>query len=241
MKLDEASRNWTELGEDDPLWVVLTDPDKKGHRWTEDDFFATGRAAIDDIFARLARLNVSVAAARAFDFGCGVGRLSQALAARFQSVDGVDISSSMLAHAARFNRFPGRVKYHLNVQPHLAAFPSGQYDFLCSLIALQHTPRRFQRCYIADFARLLKPGGVAHFQTVHTVGWRRCVPDWFADFIRKRQSHGRAFIPLYGLPLKEVRAILATANCAVVQCESSGYGGWESRYVTDLFTVRKNT
>jgi hypothetical protein len=33
VKLDEASRNWTALGQADPLWVVLTGPEKKGNRW----------------------------------------------------------------------------------------------------------------------------------------------------------------------------------------------------------------
>lgn len=207
MQLDEASRNWTALGEEDPMWVVLTDPNKKGNRWKAEEFFATGRAEVADIFNRLQTAGIQPASGKALDFGCGVGRLTQALAARFDSVDGVDISASMIRHAESFNRFPDRVKYHLNVRPNLATFPSGRYDFIGSLIALQHTPPPFQRGYLADFLRLLKPGGVAYFQTIHARGWRSLVPHWAADSLRKWRSQGRAFIPLYGLPVPRVRRI----------------------------------
>ncbi len=241
MKLEEASRNWTALGEDDPLWVVLTDPDKKGNRWNADEFFATGEAAIAEIFQRLQAVGVPRSLDRALDFGCGVGRLTQALASRFEAVDGVDISASMIRHAGNFNRFPARVKYHLNVRTDLEPFPSNQYDFICSLIALQHTPPRFQQNYLADFRRLLKPGGIAYFQTIHARGWRRLVPNAVADLIRRRRSRGQAFIPLYGLPPNCVRRIFEQPDTRIVKFESSGYGGWESRYASDLFIIQKKS
>ena len=240
MNLDEASRNWTALGEKDPLWVVLTAPDKKGNRWEEEEFFATGQREMAEVFTRLESAGTTPAAGRALDFGCGVGRLTQALAARFDAVEGVDISASMLRHAEKFNRFPDRVKYHLNVRPDLGTFPTGQYDFICSLIALQHTPPRFQRGYLADFLRLLKPGGCAYFQTIHARGWRQLVPDWGADFIRKRRSGGEAFIPLYGLPASQVRRIFAGPAGNIVKFESTGYAGWESRYASDVYIATKN-
>ena len=163
------------------------------------------------------------------------------MAAHFDRVDGVDISASMLRHAEKFNRFSGRVKYHHNVRADLALFPAGQYDFICSMIALQHTPPACQRRYLAEFRRLLKPGGCAYFQTIHALGWRRLVPDWSADLIRRWRSRGRAFIPLYGLPVPHVRRVFDLSGSRIVQCESTGYGGWESRYASDVFIVQKTT
>lgn len=239
MKLQDASKNWTALGEDDPLWVVLTDPDKKGNRWNEQEFFATGQAEISTMFDGLKAAGLSPASGRALDFGCGVGRLTQALAARFDAVDGVDISASMVRHAETYNRFPNRVVYHLNVRSDLATFQTAQYDFICTLIALQHTPPRFQLGYLADFLRLLKPGGCACFQTIHARGWRQFVPNWLADLIRKRRSHGKAFIPLYGLPISRVRQIFEQPGSRIVKVQSTPYAGWESRYSSDLFIVEK--
>ena len=239
MNIDEAGKNWTELGEDDPMWVVLTDPDKSQNRWTADEFFATGRAEITKIFDRLQSANIAPASGRAMDFGCGVGRLTQALADRFEAVDGVDISASMIRHAEKLNSFPDRVIFHLNVRPDLSTFPAQQYDFICSMIALQHTPPRFQLGYIVDFLRLLKPGGCAVFQTIHARGWRQLVPDWGADLIRKWRSHGKAFIPLYGQPVTRVRRVFDRPGSAIVKYETVGYPGWESRYSSDLYIVKK--
>jgi SAM-dependent methyltransferase len=239
VNLQDASKNWTALGEDDPLWVVLTDPAKQGNRWKEEEFFATGQTEIAAMFERLRALDVVPGSGRALDFGCGVGRLTQALATRFDHVDGVDISASMLRHAETYNRFSGRVTYHLNVQPDLRAFPTAQYDFICTMIALQHTPPGFQRGYLADFLRLLKPGGCAYFQTIHARGWRQLIPNWLADLVRKCRNHGKAFIPLYGLPASHVRRVFEQHGSRIMIFESTPYPGWESRYASDLFIVQK--
>jgi SAM-dependent methyltransferase len=239
VNIEETQKNWTALGEHDAMWVVLTDPAKKGNRWTEEDFFETGRREVREVFERLRRAGVAPMLGRALDFGCGLGRLSQALAGSFASVDGVDISSSMIRQAIGFNKFPDRVKYHVNSRADLSAFPAGGYDFVCSMIALQHIPPNFQRSYIRDFLRLLKPGGAACFQTIQARGWRRLVPHFVADSIRKRRSHGQPFIPLYGISAGCVDEIIKTAGGKVEKRESSGYNEWESRYASDIFIVKK--
>jgi 2-polyprenyl-3-methyl-5-hydroxy-6-metoxy-1,4-benzoquinol methylase len=239
VNLEETRKNWTALGEQDAMWVVLTDPAKKGNRWTAEDFFATGRREVADIFARLQSAGISPVPGRALDFGCGLGRLSQALAARFESVDGVDISSSMIRQAAAFNQFPARVNYHVNPRADLATFATGNYDFVCSMIALQHIPPRFQKNYLRDFLRLLKPGGSAFFQTVHARGWRKFIPHFAADAIRQWRSRGQPFIPLYGIPTARVREIIASADGEVIACESAGHGDWGARYFNDVFIVKK--
>jgi SAM-dependent methyltransferase len=240
VNLKETQANWTALGEDDPMWVVLTDPEKKGHRWTPEDFFATGLREIEGLFAQLQKAGLNPpASGRALDFGCGLGRLSQALATRFATVDGVDISSSMIRQADTFNRFPDRVKYHVNPHDNLALFATGQYDFICSLIALQHIPPAFQQSYLRDFLRVLKPGGIACFQTIEAHGWRRLIPHWAADWLRRRRSGGKPFIPLYGLAAARVREIIQHSGGNIIKHDNSGYGGWESRYHTDFFIVNK--
>ena len=116
------------------------------------------------MIGRLKAMDVPLRFGRALDFGCGLGRLTQALAEHFQNVDGVDISASMIEQSRALNRQGAKVSFHLNVQPDLRSFPSDAFDFVYSAIALQHTPANFQARYIADFARVLKPGGVACFQ-----------------------------------------------------------------------------
>ena len=152
---------WDALGAEDPLWAVLSDPAARGNRWNPDEFFATGRVEIDRLYEHLAGHGVEVRPGRALDFGCGVGRLTQALAARFDRVDGVDIAPSMVAAARRFNRHGDRCTYHVNEKADLSLFDDGVFDFIYSRITLQHIPPEFTKRYLVEFARVLGPGGVA--------------------------------------------------------------------------------
>ena len=239
MKIEETRKNWTALGENDPMWAVLTDPDKKGNRWTAEEFFATGERDVEEIFARLQTAGITPLTGRVLDFGCGLGRLSQALAKRFNFVDGVDISPSMIRQAVEFNQFPNRVEYHVNPCENLAAFPADKYDFVCTMIVLLHIPPKFQQNYIRDFLRILKPGGIAYFHTVHAHGWRQFVPNRFADLIRRWRSRGQPFISIYGIPVERVCETIRSSSGTVVKYESTNYGGWESRYGNDTFIVKK--
>jgi SAM-dependent methyltransferase len=97
-------------------------------------------------------------------FGAGVGRLTQALARHFQRVDGIDISAPMIAQANALNRFPDRVRYVLGQSERLP-FDDATYDLVFSRIVLQHVGIELQRGYVREFIRVLKPGGLAVFQT----------------------------------------------------------------------------
>ncbi len=80
MELKRLQRNWDNLGRTDPLWAVLTDPEKKGNRWQLAEFFATGVGEVSALLRWIEPVGVSLRRAKALDFGCDVGRLTQALA-----------------------------------------------------------------------------------------------------------------------------------------------------------------
>jgi hypothetical protein len=86
--LDEVHRNWEELAREDPLFFILTQPDKKGRKWNEGEFFEKGTIEIDRVMKRVAKIAPNLAAENALDFGCGVGRLTRALAPYFKGVCG---------------------------------------------------------------------------------------------------------------------------------------------------------
>jgi len=89
-ELKRERRHWEDLASSDPMWVILTEPGREG-RWTADEFFQAGREEIDRLFAQLASAGQRVRPGVALDFGCGLGRLTQALCARFDHVYGIDI------------------------------------------------------------------------------------------------------------------------------------------------------
>jgi ubiquinone/menaquinone biosynthesis C-methylase UbiE len=164
MDLKRLKRNWDALGKRDPLWAVLSLPEKRGGRWELDEFFAWGRDEIDGALHHARSLGIELSDTRALDFGCGVGRLTQALADHFQEVDGVDIAPSMLQLADKYNRHGDRCRYHLNESDDLRIFGEDVFDFIYSNITLGHIEPRYARKYLVEFLRVLKPQGLIMFQ-----------------------------------------------------------------------------
>jgi SAM-dependent methyltransferase len=101
--LDQSRQFWDAHAQSDPLWAILSDPARKGRRWDLERFLQSG---VDEIFLILHQLRsrgINVQRRPALDFGCGVGRLSQALAAHFARIDGVDLSFAMIELARSLN------------------------------------------------------------------------------------------------------------------------------------------
>ena len=163
MRLARLQRHWDEFGRRDPYWAILTDPAKKNSRWNVDEFFSSGEAEVAEVLDWVGLLGVTISRRRALDFGCGAGRLSQALARHFEQVTGVDIAPSMIALANEQNRHADRCRYVLNEHADLRQFPNGTVDFLYSRLVLQHVRPWMIKAYVAEFVRLLDRGGVAVF------------------------------------------------------------------------------
>src|SRR4051812_39184515 len=96
MNLKQLQSSWNALGEKDPYWAILSVPEFKGGRWEIDKFFESGVTHITDVMQEVHALRPTLAHGRALDFGCGAGRLTQALCGHFDAVVGVDIAPSMI-------------------------------------------------------------------------------------------------------------------------------------------------
>src|SRR5215472_8256894 len=104
MRIKDLRQDWDACARNDPLWAIITDPRKRGNRWDVSEFFGTGVVEITGVLGYIQSLGISLPRERALDFGCGVGRLSQALAEYFNEVHGVDVSPSMVELARQYNR-----------------------------------------------------------------------------------------------------------------------------------------
>ncbi len=165
-QLAKLRRVWGALGQDDPLWAVLSQNDKRGGRWHPDEFLATGRVEIECQLAALGPSGYPRRRDFAIDFGCGAGRLSRAMAEHFGQVIGIDVSVSMINVARKLNADVANIEFRENAATNLSGIESASVDFVFSHITLQHIPTPLAIGYVDEFLRVLAPGGVAIFQFV---------------------------------------------------------------------------
>lgn len=143
-----SDRDWEALARTEPYFAVLTDERFLRERMSEAEreaFFASGEADV----ARLLSALPGFAPRSALDFGCGVGRLTRALAGRCERVAGVDVAPSMLA-LARSNVPPASFS---------AELPEERFDFVVSLIVFQHIPVRRGMALLRELLRRVDDGG----------------------------------------------------------------------------------
>lgn len=164
MGLKHVQKTYEDAGKSDPLYATLSTEVYKDNKRSLDEFFVTGRREIANAMQYLAALGLEIHRDRAMDFGCSVGRLSQAMCNEFAEVVGVDISSSMIDWANEYNKFGGQCQYRINTTDDLAQFEDSSFDFVYSNISLQHSPPEASSKYIAEFFRILRPGGAVLFQ-----------------------------------------------------------------------------
>jgi len=173
MTLDRNQSEWEDLAELDPFWAILTGPERKFGRGDVEAFFASGREEVAALMARCTGLGYPARRDAALDFGCGVGRVTQALAEQFGEVWGVDIAEGMLTRARELNAGVSDCRFVQNTDPHLGRFEDNAFDLVYSNIVLQHIPvRRTILAYIREFIRIVRPGGLVVFQLPAYIPWR---------------------------------------------------------------------
>jgi SAM-dependent methyltransferase len=211
--VDQIRTLWNEHGNVDPMGCILTRAD--GQPWNADDFFRTGREEIHGVLALLGRKGIQVPRGRALDFGCGIGRLTQALAPEFQNVVGVDISPSMIRQAKGLNVCGDRCSFVLLEQQALSAFSARSFDFIYSNIALQHSPPEAVRGYLEGFGRLLTERGVLAFQLPSPSLFAVAVPDRLYLAV-VRILYNTSIRGTYGMKCHDVATSLSRGGLRVV-------------------------
>jgi ubiquinone/menaquinone biosynthesis C-methylase UbiE len=125
------------------------------------------RRARDEVMGLFGRLGADPRGGTCVEVGCGAGRMTIHLAERFDEVVAVDVSSRMIAKA-RERIAAQRLENVVFVETggtDLAPLASDSADWIVCYLVLQHLPRRRVLAgYVAEFARILRPGGEAFVQ-----------------------------------------------------------------------------
>jgi 2-polyprenyl-3-methyl-5-hydroxy-6-metoxy-1,4-benzoquinol methylase len=177
---DRAADDWEILAQQEPFFAVLTEERFLRDQMSDGDreaFFASGEADIAYLFGLITGLITGFTPKSVLDFGCGVGRLTRALARRVERVAGVDAAPSMLRLA----------RENVPEATFSAQIPDQTFDLIVSLIVFQHIPVRRGEALLDELLHHLEIGGVA---AVH-VTFRRP-----GSSLRRMARAVRARVPL---------------------------------------------
>ena len=156
---------WQALGQEDPLWAIASQKDKRGGKWDLPQFLQSGEEDVNRYYGLLRNhAGAPESFQHVFDFGCGVGRLALAWRRHAQKVTGVDISESMISYGQKLTQPVGNVELLVNQREDLADFAAGEFDLVFSHICLQHMPYSLAARYIAEFSRVCQRQGWVAFQ-----------------------------------------------------------------------------
>ena len=171
MSFVAQQQSWQALAETDPMWAVLSSPEKRGGKWDEAEFYASGGQELAEEMRRVRSLGLRLGDKKALDVGCGPGRITHALAGHFKEVVGYDISPQML-ELARGTAWDNET-FVLNETDDLSPFGDESFDFVYCSKVLQHVDPEAVGNYMAEMVRVLKRGGILFLQMLsHPTGWQ---------------------------------------------------------------------
>jgi SAM-dependent methyltransferase len=165
-----SDRDWEVWGKTDPYFAVVSHPKfRKAELATNlEEFWHQGEIEIEKVVRRYELAFGPLSKGRALDFGCGVGRLTLPLAKRFSQVVAVDISPSMLAELTANVARAGLDNVDGEISDDRLSRISGTFDFVVSVIVLQHVPLRRGLAILERLIAKINSGGGCHLHlSVH--------------------------------------------------------------------------
>ena len=227
-------QDWDSLAAIDPLWAILSDPAKRHGRWQPGEFMATGERDVAYLLSVAERSDRPLERRRALDFGCGVGRLTRALAGRFDEAVGVDVSGEMIRQAEAGGTDIDNIRFVHDGTPNLVRLGPGAFDLVLSLFVLQHFPSaRAIAQTVAVLAARVGPGGVLILQVPAPVPLRhrlqprrrlyRTLEAFGVDAAVLQRRLGLTPIRMTGISQVVVRSILHERGLTMLEVHTDAF------------------
>jgi SAM-dependent methyltransferase len=219
----DAERFWDERAREQALYFVDNTVDYR-HPDAE-RFWSDGEEAVASILGAL-RIEVQPGD-EIVEIGCGVGRLTRALAARAGHVTAVDVSAEMLARARELNPELANVRWLHGDGSSLAGVGTESADGCFSHVVFQHLPDpALTLGYVREMGRVLRRGGWAAFglSTDPDVHRRRRRATWRLAALVGRGPRAQEHPAWLGsaVPLERLRDALAEAGLELERLEGEG-------------------
>lgn len=226
----DTDSDWQGIAAAEPFFGVLSQPEFLRENLTPEGLARFWDSGHRDIAWQvdLLRAHFGPFAPRvALDFGCGVGRLTRAMATVAERVYGVDVAPAML-EVARVDA-PATIRF-------VDAIPEEGVDWINSLIVFQHIPPARGVALLADLLARLNPGGAVslHF----TIGRRAGTTDVQGSGVEVFQWNGDTFRPLISAPerpggmmmydydLTQIVLLLSRLGVQRVTLQHTDHGGY---------------
>jgi len=231
---------WENFGETEPYWSVLASDEFKTHNIaaTKQQFYDSGFTSADLLFKTLDRLGIDRSHLKTcLEYGCGLGRVTGALAKTFDHVSGYDISRSHLRIAQRHFDETGITNvslHHVGSPQAVENFP--KVDVVYSVIVLQHNPPPVIQFIVREFLRALNPGGVAFFQVpTYRAGYAFSLQDYLTN------QATRGEMEMHLLPQNRIFDIAAQEQGQLVAVVEDNMTGLRPGERSNTFVIQKLT
>ncbi len=236
----DTDADWRELGRHEPYWGVISHPEFLSENITPEgieSFYLSGRQYIAEMIETLTRLTGQVPSGPALDFGCGVGRLAEAMAEHVPTT-GLDISPGMLEVARKRG---GKATY-------TDELPVGPFGWINSFIVFQHIPPERGLDLLEDLLVRLAPGGMTSIQLT---AWRDAryerhdLTGWRRFYAERRHRHWVKTLPagqiwMYDYNLSDVLRLLNQAGIEEMHLVSTDHGGHHGVIIFGRKTAQPN-
>ena len=239
--LMHIQQSWQELGQQEPHWSVLTTEEYKQANLAQNraQFYASGQRDAA-CFLNLLRRNHcfpdGLADKTILEYGCGVGRITHALASHFKYVYAYDVSAPHLALAREFTNEQklNNIEFKQILSPKdITNLP--RVDAVFTLIVLQHNPPPVISLILRNLLYALNQNGVAYFQLLtYQEGYSFDI-NHYLNSAKSRTDQ----IEMHVLPQNRVFEIINQANCQTLEVLEDAWAGYHCGQLSNTFLVRK--